>query len=243
MEAQPNQIDQILQKIRALAAKTVENGASEAEALAAANKVNALLEQYNLTLTEALLGRQACETKTINAGRSNFHAVEYTLIAIAEFCDCRTWFSKGSARCYNFFGLPSDVMMAEYLYDHIRRAIDFETEEYKQSLLYQIDYPGAPSRRTRTTTFQKAMATRIAKRLKEMKEARANPTVAGRSIVAAKALKLHKEFEELGLEFRKKSSPSSSIDQFSYMAGQQAGNELNLNRPIENNSSERKYLQ
>lgn len=45
--------DAISRRIRALRAKTVENGCTEAEALAAAELLADLLAKYNMTLDEA----------------------------------------------------------------------------------------------------------------------------------------------------------------------------------------------
>ncbi len=54
-------LDRLVQRIRALRAKTVEQGCTEQEALAAAEKVAALLDRHGLSLSELDLRRQSCE--------------------------------------------------------------------------------------------------------------------------------------------------------------------------------------
>ena len=44
--------DSLIGKIKALQSKTVYNGCSESESLFAANKVEQLMNEYNITLTE-----------------------------------------------------------------------------------------------------------------------------------------------------------------------------------------------
>ncbi len=51
----------VVQRIRALRAKTVDQGCTEQEALASANKVAELLDRHGLSLSEIELRRQACE--------------------------------------------------------------------------------------------------------------------------------------------------------------------------------------
>jgi hypothetical protein len=59
----------VIQRIKALRAKTIEQGCTEQEALAAANKVAELLDRYGLSLSEIELRRQACEGLGIETDR------------------------------------------------------------------------------------------------------------------------------------------------------------------------------
>lgn len=52
--------EKIAAKIRALRAKTVENGCTEAEALSAAEMLAKLLAQYNMTLDWLLASMRRC---------------------------------------------------------------------------------------------------------------------------------------------------------------------------------------
>ena len=61
--------DKILEKIRALMLKTVENGASESEAVAAAQKVAELLEKYNLMMSEVEIDESECAQIAFTVGR------------------------------------------------------------------------------------------------------------------------------------------------------------------------------
>ncbi|RYJ03496.1 MAG: DUF2786 domain-containing protein, partial [Acetobacteraceae bacterium] len=57
---QQTELAKVKARIRALAAKTVERGCSEAEAMAAAAKVGELLEVYGLSMSEVELREEAC---------------------------------------------------------------------------------------------------------------------------------------------------------------------------------------
>ncbi|MBV8869700.1 MAG: DUF2786 domain-containing protein [Acetobacteraceae bacterium] len=59
--AKDAELDRLIGRIQALRAKTVEQGCTEQEALAAAEKVAELLDRYGLSLSELDLKRQACE--------------------------------------------------------------------------------------------------------------------------------------------------------------------------------------
>src|SRR3984893_2613560 len=59
----------VIQRIQALRAKTVDQGCTEQEALASANKVAELLDRYGLSLSEIELRRQVCEGIGIDTER------------------------------------------------------------------------------------------------------------------------------------------------------------------------------
>lgn len=68
MECAVSELENVKRKIRALSEKTVENGATEQEALAAMEKVGALMEQYNLSMSEVYLRSLAYTTWRYNTG-------------------------------------------------------------------------------------------------------------------------------------------------------------------------------
>lgn len=54
------ELNKVKARIKALAEKTTEQGCSEAEAMAAAEKVGQLLEQFNLSMEEIDVREQKC---------------------------------------------------------------------------------------------------------------------------------------------------------------------------------------
>jgi hypothetical protein len=114
-------LDNLVQRIRALRAKTVEQGCTEQEAMAAAEKVGELLDRYGLSLSELDLRKQSCEGIGVETGRKRRGPIDDCMGTIAAFFDCRVWgeaAESGELR-YIFFGLPGDVQAAVYLHDLI----------------------------------------------------------------------------------------------------------------------------
>jgi hypothetical protein len=123
-----NQRESLLAKIRALLAKTVDNGATEPEALAALDKAQAMMDAYEVTEEDLQLTR---EEKAIIRGTkpNDKHGIRYELCdAVADFTGTKYWFySKNLSltrrrkleRTVVFAGLPSDVQFAEWLLDHL----------------------------------------------------------------------------------------------------------------------------
>ncbi len=56
-------LDKLKTRILALRAKTIENGCTEDEALSAAAKVAALLDRYDLSLTDVEIRKAPCERR------------------------------------------------------------------------------------------------------------------------------------------------------------------------------------
>ena len=180
----------VIQRIQALRAKTVDQGCTEQEALASANKVAELLDRYGLSLSEIELRRQVCEGIGIDTERCRRGAFDSCVPGIASFCDCKVWTetaATGSIR-YIFFGLPADVEAAHFLYDSIYVTFTTETAQFKTGTIYGRLDPD--ERRKAINSFQIGLSHGIAGKLKSMKAERdvANKTSSGRDLVPLKHL-------------------------------------------------------
>ena len=104
-------LDRLKARIQALRAKTVENGCTEQEALAAAAKVADLLDQHDLSLSDVEIREEPCERAVVETYRRQRVPLDGCVNAIAAFCDCRVWREKNSEgeHRYVFFGLSPDV--------------------------------------------------------------------------------------------------------------------------------------
>lgn len=237
------EIQQVIKNIRELTNKTVRNGCTEAEAMSAARKIGDLMKVYNLTMDKVFLGESKCITGTIETGRQRRHPIDSCVVSIAEFCDCRVWFSW--EKCYKVFGLEPDVNMAKYLYSIVWDAIETATIEYKQSTQYKLGlgiYDIPTSRKRLSISFQRGMSSRIYRRLHDMmlqrhyEEDEESPLVdiggGGTSLVVVKRNKVETEFEKLNLHMRKAAHTERKIDHKAYAFGGVAGDKVNLNRPL-----------
>jgi len=122
-------LEKLMQRIQALRAKTVAQGCTEQEALAAAEKVAELLDRHGLSLNELEFKAQPCEGIGIQTSRKRAGPIDTCTTAISAFFDCRVWQetnASGQLR-YVFFGLRGDVAASQYLYEMVERAFETET--------------------------------------------------------------------------------------------------------------------
>ncbi|MBE7157834.1 MAG: DUF2786 domain-containing protein [Rhodospirillales bacterium] len=219
-------LDRLIGRIQALRAKTVEQGCTEEEALAAAEKVAELLDRYGLSLSELDLQQQACEGVSVDTERKRAGPVDDCVPAVAAFFDCRVWGEKASSGRlrYVFFGLPADVAAARYLYDLVEQAFETEMTRFRAGSSYSAAPTGA--RRMLTTSFQIGLGQGITAKLHNLRAAREATlrTSSGRDLVVVKADIVDEELAKLGLHFRSRARPSGRrVVRDAFEAGHEAG--------------------
>ncbi|MGE0224411.1 MAG: DUF2786 domain-containing protein [Acetobacteraceae bacterium] len=228
--------DRLVQRIRALRAKTVEQGCTEEEALAAAEKAADLLDRYGLSLSELDLRRQSCEGVGIETGRKRRGPIDECMVPIARFFDCRAWSETardGTLR-YVFFGLPADVQAADYLHDLIVLAFETETRRFQAGAIYR-DMPSG-SRRSATNSFQIGLARGIEGKLDAILASRetARRHGSGRDLVPLKDCIIDQELARLGLAFQRKGgSGRRTILVDAFAAGKKAAERFEYRPGIE----------
>lgn len=186
---QNNEITKVKARIKALSERTVENGCTEAEAIAAAEMVGRLLTAYGLSMSEIDVREEKCITHLIKTGSKQRSTPMLTAFqGIAAFCDVRFYFKpefagdngtwtylrNGQVRRprrvtastdYVVFGHEPDVRLAAYLFDVIKSAIETEVRTFKKTGAYLA----AANKKDATRSFQFGMAERVAQRLRTMK--------------------------------------------------------------------------
>jgi hypothetical protein len=225
-------LNKIKSRILALSAKTIQNGCTEDEAMAAIAMVGKLLQQYNLSMDEVELRAEVCETLNIDTGSSHRGGVYFALSAIAAFTGCKVWTTRSRTLCYSFFGQKSDLLMARYLYDVIVSAMVTETEKFKSTSEYKNSY----SKRGATASFGIGMGSRISTRLMKMKKDNEAEIVTARSgnnaLIVMKSQIVTDAFRQLGMKLNKNYSNTSIGDFSAYSSGAAAGDRVNLSRPV-----------
>src|SRR5258708_17553858 len=98
MTTQHSELDKIKTKIKALAAKTVDRGATEEEATSAMNLVGRLLLQYNLSMNELEVRDATYKTIYLDIGRKNRHPVDQCAPALADLVGAETWFHRRGSK-------------------------------------------------------------------------------------------------------------------------------------------------
>jgi Protein of unknown function (DUF2786) len=215
------EFDKLRNRIQGLRAKTIENGCTEGEALAAAAKVAELLDRHDLSLTDVEIRSAPCERRAYETHHKKRIPLDECISAIADFCDCKVWREKnpaGEGR-YVFFGLRSDIEAAHYLTELIDGAVRTELGRYKTSSDYRRFRH--QDRHMANASFALGMVASIADKLMAMKAARDemnNGT--GRDLVVLKGSVVEAEFTKLGLGLRAVDRPSRMVSPAAYDAGE-----------------------
>jgi Protein of unknown function (DUF2786) len=162
--------EKLLATIQALTQKTVGNGCTESEALAAAEKAQRIMEKHGLSLADLEAGDfvSECEKSEIDVSKNQRHAVIDVASAIADFTDTKYWYYGNRGLSYRlvFFGLPADVRIACYLARIIREAMDLEWRFWwAVNCRLTLVRPN-----TARKNFMEGMASRIRSRLHSMKQ-------------------------------------------------------------------------
>jgi hypothetical protein len=111
----------IIEKIKALLAKTTENGCTEEEALTALAKARAWIDTYEVTDDELQLSR---EEKAIlhdesEADARDTHRIKWYLsYGVSRYCNVRIYRDSSKAGL-TFVGFRSDIDFAAWLLDHL----------------------------------------------------------------------------------------------------------------------------
>ena len=134
----PQDRTKLLERVRNLLAKTVENGCTEHEAIAAAQKVSALMEQYDLShedVEDVKRERYGARKRPFANGsalRRVYHESTQTHYAISRLFTCEVWLYDSDLI---FFGSELDTEAAHSLANVVRIAMDLEWRRYKDPLI------------------------------------------------------------------------------------------------------------
>jgi hypothetical protein len=220
------ELDKLKTRLQALRAKTIANGCTEEEALAAAAKVAELLDRHDLSISDLEIREEQCEQASVATNRKQRQPVSACVPAIADYCDCKVWMEKdASGRIhYVFFGLRPSTEMARYVYDVVSVAMQTAWADYarrQRFIRYGHDEKGS---------FLFGMAVSIGEKLSAMKVERdeANRQGGGRDLVVVRHAIVEAEFGKLDLNLRRGRASGKRVSPNAFEAGQAAGEALAL---------------
>jgi Protein of unknown function (DUF2786) len=219
----------LLDKIRALLAKTTENGCTEAEALAGLSKARAMMDAYAVSDSElALTKEEKAILRREPPGTKDPHRIKYLLLSsVARFCNCEGW-RKTHVRTLVFCGLPSDAQFATWLLDTLTAFVLAELTNF----LMDAD-PGKEDRREAIRSFVAGCTDRIGRRLDDLcKQSEIVATSNAKALVVIKGQAVQTKLDELGIKLCFGSGSCGSIDFSSYAAGRAAGDRASFGRPV-----------
>jgi hypothetical protein len=220
--------DNLLGKVRALMAKTVDNGCTEEEALAALAKARAMMDAYEISEEELNLTKEEkAVLRSEPAGTRDPHKIKFYLAkAVSEFCECKVW--RNSHGGLTFCGLQSDAQFATWLLDSLAVYVQGALVSH---LAQSVAAPG--DRRGVINGFVIGCTSRIGQRLGElMQQSRVQATGNSRALVVVKSAAVADRMKAEGIHLRSGRSSRASYDHNSYSAGRSAGDGASFGRPI-----------
>lgn len=226
-------MSKIINKIRALLAKTMASGCTEHEALAAAQAAQRLMLEHDLTAAD-IAEREEFVTRDVRTpvarGLEDFLAP-----SIARFFDCcpiKSTRVDGYAgrrrRCsvMHFFGRQADVIMAEWLFKMLVQTAKREWKEHAKTIC-------CGAIRSDRNGFDVAYAHRIDQRLRAMKDETKVEMPISHAMAVVKTQKARDEAFALAFpKAQKVRHRDRSMSPASIEAGLAAGDAANLSRPV-----------
>ncbi|SBW09227.1 hypothetical protein KL86APRO_12546 [uncultured Alphaproteobacteria bacterium] len=217
--------------IAALSARTTDRGCTEAEALAAAEKVAELLSKHGVVDPATLEFDEA----RIEIGRRT--VVDELWPQVAVFCHCKLWLS-GSNRKWAvvYFGRWNDVLVAEYLHALLERHLKDATREWQRSHEYRRRR-SPKIKREATKAFQQGLVHALRGKLWSL-QWRCTPKVEGtnhQALVLSPLAAVEEELNRRGMQFGKPLAPvkgaSKKFDD-EQASGRTAARDIDINAAV-----------
>lgn len=229
----------IKEKIIQLRKLVKENGATEAESLAAFELANKLMDKYGISeedLAKISIEKDMKSTRYSTNTKVVDPAIQLCGVKIAEFCEVEAWTMSGDLM---IFGLYGDVDMAEFLFDMIVRSMKKSWSDY----LKAGDYNKRISRHDLYWSFRHGFAARVCEKLQELISLRNSGISNGKDLITRK-MDLIKSSRDLmfNLSLSSGKAKASKVYTSVYEEGKRAGDKINLNRPVDARENETKYL-
>lgn len=232
-------LDKIKEKILRLRNMVPEKGASEQEAMTALEKADKLMQEHGISEAD-LRTSEAKRDMSDGSFKYRFKAQhpcsKLCGSTIGRFCGVISWYSQAK-QSSKAFGFNGDVEMYEFLMKLVHDSMD---RGWKEFLAANPPSEGV-SRHTEYWSFMYGFAQRINVKLRELIDAReVRKDSIGTDLVEAKMSVIEQGMAEMLPDIKLKSSRSSGLKKGSkdaYGQGQQAGDKVNLNRPINDQSA------
>jgi hypothetical protein len=223
--------EKLIETIKALLAKTTENGATEAEMLSALDKARAMMDAYDVTDEDVKLTKEekvALHTDAPDV--TDPHKIKWRLThAVSEFCGVQI-FRRSHETSLKCIGLPSDVRFAMWLLDTLA---DFVFAELYAHLIGCL----APKseRKIIIRSFTAACCECIGERLLALVEQSraAVRTSNGRELVVVKDAKIKAYMKDNNIRIHLRCmGGASTSDSAALAAGRAAGDRASFGRPV-----------
>ncbi|UAW59303.1 DUF2786 domain-containing protein [Roseobacter phage CRP-738] len=230
----------VIKKLRAFAQRTVENGCTEAEAIAAAEAMQKLQHEYNMTLTDADILDAEYVTEKMQLGNQRMHPVVGCVMGVAIFTSTKMY--KSGATLY-IFGEKHKVDNAIYLISTIQSAMELEFLNYRgtEAYLRETWYHHGQTIRS---SFMNGMAHRLYHRLLQMHKELMEQDVTvsqttGNSLVVMSDKALDEAFRRQNPNLRSGRRQTTSRSANASAAGRSAADRVGLRSGVRAGSAQR----
>ncbi len=205
----------MLEKVRAILSKTMDNGCTESEAMTALAKARELMATYDISDADISAVVQEKTTIFKTADIDPYEIKKNLCVNVGRFTNCKAF--KDRDNIVNFAGKESDIVFATWLLDTLQR---FVMRALRQ---YQADRAKKRLGNSNWTSvsFVIGCAQRINEKLKELTP-----------INWAKTQELI--VKELNMSLTKSSGRGKEINQYAAQSGHKAGNSARFDRPVGN---------
>lgn len=213
-------------RIRALAARTVDNGCTEAEALTAASLLAEILRKHNVTLDEAQMRASPFTQHQEKHGDEVGARLWKAARGIAALTETRWWTSGPGVYPVQigFFGFAHEVEIAKYLLAICATAM----RSGETAMTYQLALLRPAARRRLIMPFLDGMADRLGERIAAMKP----PAPTGKGLIVLRGQLITEAAAKAGLEIKSRAALGSRDTEDTYRQGRRAADQVALNRGV-----------
>ena len=211
----------MLERVKAILSKTMENGCTEGEAMAALAKARELMATYEIDEKE--LQNVTEKAQIHKTAVSDPYEIKRNLsVNVGKFTSCKAFRDKEDV--INFAGKESDIIFATWLLDTLQRFVMRALRNYQKEKIIKGAFH---SNNLTSVSFVLGCASRINEKLKELAP-----------IDWAKTQDLI--VKELNMNLTKSRRSERNVDEKSVKAGMEAGKYARFDRPVEHGGG--KYL-
>jgi hypothetical protein len=205
----------MLEKVKAILAKTMDAGCTEGEAMAALDKARELMATYEIDEKE-LDSLNIEKTTTFQTEARDPYDIKKTLcVNVGKFTSTKAF--RDREQVINFAGKESDILFATWLLDTLQSFVMRELRAYQKKLI--TEKGGNHSNNLTSASFAIGCTARISEKLKELAP-----------IDWAKTQELI--VKEVGLSLTKSRGPSKNLSEKDAAAGFEAGKHATFHRPV-----------
>lgn len=218
--------EKIAGRIRALLAKTVENGCTEDEAISAAAKAAEMLSRYQLTLDEVEMRETPFERHSERYEDAVGERLWKVAAAISDLTGAAYWQSSAGVWPIeiHFFGFNHEVDVARYLLEICARAMrQAQARVERENALLRP----APRRRI-VLPFLDGMADRLRVRILAL----VPPKLTGTGLVALRDELVKAAMADAGIHLQERRMRASHDHEAAYADGLRAADDVALNRGV-----------